>query len=82
MAHTGRWSPSRDQSPDIAPCVEVGSPIPHGAVLGLVEVVKSFNQVAYGGPGRPDRTTVTPIEAEDAAEVRFGQPLFLIQPQG
>jgi biotin carboxyl carrier protein len=46
----------------------------------MVEVMKSFNQIVYGSPGLPERGVVVAIEVEDAVEVKFGQPLFLIRP--
>jgi biotin carboxyl carrier protein len=49
-------------------------------VLGLVEIMKCFNQITYGGPGLPERGRVAEILAEDAAEVQFGQVLFRIKP--
>jgi acetyl-CoA carboxylase biotin carboxyl carrier protein len=67
-------------SPDSAPYVEVGSPVETGTVVGLVEVMKCFNHIAYGGPDLPARGTVERILAADAAEVTFGQVLFLIRP--
>ena len=51
-----------------------------GTVLGLVEVMKCFNQITYGGPDLPARGTVAQILAEDAAEVQFGQALFRVKP--
>jgi acetyl-CoA carboxylase biotin carboxyl carrier protein len=72
----------RRAGPD-SPCyVEVGGSVGRGTVLGLVEVMKSFNQILYGGPGLPERGTVASIEVEDAREVKFGEPLFLIKPEG
>ena len=69
-------------SPESAAYVEVGRPVSKGSVLGLVEVMKSFNQIVYGSPGLPERGTVASVLVEDAAEVRFGQPLFMIRPEG
>ena len=71
----------RKPGPD-SPCyVEIGSSVGRGTVLGLVEVMKSFNQILYGGPGLPERGSVARILVEDAREVKFGEPLFLIQPE-
>ncbi len=50
------------------------------SVLGLVEIMKCFNQITYGGAGLPDRGQVAEILAEDTAEVQFGQVLFRIKP--
>jgi acetyl-CoA carboxylase biotin carboxyl carrier protein len=70
----------RRSSPDSPAYVEVGNQISTGAVLGLVEVMKCFNQITYGGPGLPERGEVVKILAEDVSEVQFGQPLFWIKP--
>lgn len=69
----------RRPSPDAEAYVDLGSAVTTGTVLGLVEVMKCFNQIIYGGPDLPDRGTVTKILAEDGAEVQFGQPLFRIR---
>jgi biotin carboxyl carrier protein len=70
----------RKPTPD-SPCyVEEGSEVTTGSVIGLVEVMKSFNQIAYGAPGLPERGTVAKILVQDAAEVAFGQTLFLVRP--
>ena len=70
----------RGASPDAPPFVREGTPIANGAVLGLVEVMKCFNQITYGGPGYPERVEITKILVHDAAEVQFGQPLFWVRP--
>ncbi len=70
----------RRPSPEAAPFVQVGSTVTTGSVLGLVEVMKSFNQITYGGPGLPERGEVTEVAAGDNVEVDFGQLLFRIRP--
>ncbi len=70
----------RKPGPDSPVYVEEGSPVSTGTVLGLVEVMKCFNQIAYGGAGLPERGTVARILAEDSSEVSFGQTLFLVRP--
>jgi biotin carboxyl carrier protein len=72
----------RRPSPESPPYAEVGQTVSKGSVLGLVEVMKSFNQIVYGSPGLPERGTVQKVLVEDAVEVRFGQPLFMIRPEG
>jgi biotin carboxyl carrier protein len=69
----------RRSAPDAEPYVEVGSSISTGSLLGLVEVMKCFNQIVFGGADLPSRGTVTEILAEDGSEVQFGQPLFRIR---
>lgn len=72
----------RRSSPDAPAYVEMGARIATGAVLGLVEVMKCFNQITYGGPGLPERGEIVKILAEDAVEVQFGQPLYWVRPLG
>jgi acetyl-CoA carboxylase biotin carboxyl carrier protein len=69
-------------SPEAKPFVDVGSEISTGSVLGLVEVMKCFNQITYGGIGLPSKGVVSKILVEDSSEVSFGQPLFVIKPRG
>ena len=42
--------------------------------------MKCFNQIAYGGPGLPERGTVAKVLVEDAEEVEHDQVMFLIRP--
>lgn len=70
----------RRPRPDAPPYVDLGSEVAPGTVLGLVEVMKCFSQVTYGGPGLPHRGKVARILVDEAAEVSFGQVLFLMQP--
>jgi acetyl-CoA carboxylase biotin carboxyl carrier protein len=70
----------RRSAPDSPPFVDIGARVSSGTVLGLVEVMKCFNQIAYGGPGLPEHGEVVKILADDAAEVQFGQPLFWVRP--
>ncbi len=67
-------------SPERPAYVEAGSAVSTGTVLGLVEVMKSFNQITYGGPALPESGTVVEVKVGDAVEVAFGQTLFLIRP--
>jgi biotin carboxyl carrier protein len=49
-------------------------------VLGLVEVMKCFNQITYGGPGLPERGEIVKILGPDTGEVQFGDELFWVRP--
>ncbi|OGQ77801.1 MAG: hypothetical protein A2289_17465 [Deltaproteobacteria bacterium RIFOXYA12_FULL_58_15] len=69
----------RRAGPDSPAYVEEGSEVKTGAVLGLVEVMKCFNQITYGGPGLPERGTVAKILVEDSQEVEHDQVMFLIR---
>lgn len=72
----------RRPGPDAPAFVEPGSRVRTGSVLGLVEVMKCFNHIVYGGVGLPDSAVVVEVLLEDAAEIGFGQPLFLVRPTG
>jgi acetyl-CoA carboxylase biotin carboxyl carrier protein len=69
----------RRPAPDRAPYVDAGSVVEPGHMLGLVEVMKSFNPVVYGGPELPARATVVKALVEDGTEISFGQVLFLVK---
>ncbi len=70
----------RRPSPDSPPYVDVGTEVTTGSILGLVEIMKCFHQITYGGLDFPERGEVTKILADEASEVRFGQTLFKIKP--
>jgi biotin carboxyl carrier protein len=69
----------RKPSPDAAPFVEPGSRIRRGQPVGLVEVMKTFNQILYDGPGCPEEAEVVEVRCEDAQEVSAGQVLMLVR---
>jgi biotin carboxyl carrier protein len=69
----------RGPSPEAPPFVEVGSRVSKGQPVGLVEVMKTFNQIVYGGPGMPDEGEVLEIRCEDGAEVSAGQVLIVVR---
>lgn len=64
----------RRASPDAAPYVEVGASVENGAVVGLVEVMKQFNDVESTVSG-----TVTEILVDDGEPVDAGQVLLRIE---
>jgi biotin carboxyl carrier protein len=72
----------RRPAPDAPSFVEVGSEVHTGTVLGLVEVMKCFNQITYGGVGLPEKGKVAKILVDDAQEVQFDEVLFLVEPVG
>jgi biotin carboxyl carrier protein len=69
----------RRPSPGAEPFVEVGTRVRLGDPLGLVEVMKTFNQILFGGPGFPDEAEVVAIRVGDAEEVRAGQVLMVVR---
>lgn len=69
----------RKSAPDAPAFVEPGQKIGLGQPVGLVEVMKTFNQILYEGPGFPDQAEVVEVRAEDAEEVRAGQVLVVVR---
>jgi acetyl-CoA carboxylase biotin carboxyl carrier protein len=69
----------RRPSPDEPNYVAEGDVVKRGQVLGLVEVIKCFNQIIYGGDGFPDEASVVRIVPEDAGEVKFNRPLIVLE---
>ena len=47
--------------------------------MGLVEVMKTFNQILYDGPGFADQAEVLEIRCEDAQEVHAGEVLIVVR---
>jgi acetyl-CoA carboxylase biotin carboxyl carrier protein len=66
-------------SPEARPFVEVGQRIRTGQPVGLVEVMKTFNQIAYGGPGFPEEAEVLEVRVTDATEIRAGAVLVVVR---
>ena len=50
-----------------------------GEILGLIEVMKTFNHILFQGTGDSDTGVVEKIYAQDAQEVQLGEKLFLIK---
>ncbi len=69
----------RGPSPGGPPFVEVGRRVREGDPVGLVEVMKTFSHVLYGGPGLPAEAEVVEVCCADAEEVRAGRVLMLVR---
>lgn len=70
----------RRPRPDDPFYVEAGQIVEEGVTLALVEVMKCFSAIAYGGEGMPPRAEIVEIRAEDASEVQSAQILFVLKP--
>lgn len=68
-------------SPDTPPYVKEGETIEKGKVLGLIEVMKTFNQIVFHGTDSSDTGKIKKILVKDSQEVKLNQPLFLIEPE-
>jgi acetyl-CoA carboxylase biotin carboxyl carrier protein len=67
----------RAPSPEAEPFVREGDWVNEGDVLCVIEAMKLFNEIEAEFSGRVKR-----ILAENAQPVEFGEPLFLIDPEG
>ncbi|MGF1466580.1 MAG: biotin/lipoyl-containing protein [Sandaracinaceae bacterium] len=67
-------------APDAPPFVEVGMTLTGGETVALVEVMKTFNRVQYGGPGAPGRARVARVVPEDGADLEVGDVLLELEP--
>jgi len=65
--------------PDSPPFAVVGARLSKGQAVGLVEVMKTFNQILYGGPGLPDEVEVLEMRCEDGEEIQAGQVLVVVR---
>lgn len=68
-------------SPDDPAFIAVGATIETGAVVGLVEIMKTFTQVTYTASGNlPARAKIVAINIPDGGEVNEGESLFEVEP--
>jgi len=67
-------------APGKPPFVVVGDEVAEGRTLCLLEVMKTFNRVTYGGPGLPPRARVAELLATDESDVDAGTPLIRFEP--
>jgi acetyl-CoA carboxylase biotin carboxyl carrier protein len=67
-------------SPDQAPFVRAGDVIEVGKTVALLEVMKTFNRIAYGGEGLPARARVLAVVPADESDVDEGDVLLRLEP--
>ncbi len=66
--------------PGSPPFVSPGQMVQEGDTLGLLEVMKTFHPLRYGGGGLPPSARVVAMEALEGAEVHEGQVLYRMEP--
>ena len=59
--------------------MEEGQKIEKGKVLGLIEVMKTFNHVVFQGTDTSESGVIKKILVEDAQEVKLGEGLFVVK---
>jgi acetyl-CoA carboxylase biotin carboxyl carrier protein len=65
--------------PGKPPFVEVGAVLEPGTTVCMLEVMKTFNRVTYGGQGLPDRARVAAILVADEEDVTMGQAILRLE---
>jgi len=66
-------------APDKESFVQVGGLIERGMTLCLLEVMKMFNRVSYGGDGLPERARIVRLLVTDGADVEQGTPIAEVE---
>ncbi len=66
-------------SPDEPPFIEAGQEITAGATVCLLEVMKTFHRVSYGGAGLPERGRVARVIAQDGDDLDEGAPILALE---
>jgi acetyl-CoA carboxylase biotin carboxyl carrier protein len=66
--------------PGKPPFVSVGDVIGEGHTICMLEVMKTFNRVTYGGAGLPPRARITEILVADESDVDAGAALVRLEP--
>jgi len=67
-------------SPDKPPFVEVGDTVSTGQTICLLEVMKTFNRITYGGDGLPETAKVTRIRPANGDDLADGDIILELDP--
>lgn len=70
----------RRAGPDKPYFVEVGGSISDGQPVGLLEVMKTFHRLSYGGEGLPSPAKIKAILVEDGADIEVGDAILEVEP--
>ena len=65
-------------APDKPPFVSAGDELASGATICLLEVMKTFHRVHYGGDALPERARVRDVLVKDGDDVNAGDPLLAL----
>jgi acetyl-CoA carboxylase biotin carboxyl carrier protein len=66
-------------APDKPPFVVEGGQLVQGATICLLEVMKTFHRVTYGGAGLPETARIRKLLVQDGADVNAGDPLLALE---
>ena len=67
----------RSPSPEKPPYLKIGDTVTADSIVCIVEAMKLFNEIESEVSGK-----IIKILIEDASPVEYGQPLFLVDPNG
>ena len=67
-------------APDKPPFVSAGDELAVGATVCLLEVMKTFHRVHFGGADVPERARVRELLVKDGDDVNAGDPLLALDP--
>ena len=67
-------------SPDAEPFVKVGAEIEAGATIALVEVMKTFHRLRYGGEGLPDVARVVRVVPKEGDDIARCAAILEVEP--
>jgi len=70
----------RRSGPGKDPFVSDGDEIGTGQTVCLLEVMKTFNRIVYGGDGLPERARIVAIVPEDGADLDAGDVILDLEP--
>jgi acetyl-CoA carboxylase biotin carboxyl carrier protein len=66
-------------SPDQPPFVKAGDTVKVGQTVALLEVMKTFNRVTYGGDGLPESATVVAVVPENESDLDQGDVILRLE---
>ena len=69
-------------SPEAEPYKRPGDPVAIGDTIGMIEVMKTFSRVLYGGDALPARARVRAILLADESDVAAGDGLLELEAVG
>ena len=69
-------------TPDKPPFVRPGDVVKTGQTIALLEVMKTFNRVVFGGPDMPSQAKVKRVVPADEADLDEGDPILELESNG
>jgi acetyl-CoA carboxylase biotin carboxyl carrier protein len=66
-------------SPDKPPFVRAGETVTRGQVVAILEVMKTFNRVSFGGDDLPESAVVERVVPEDGDDLGRGDPILVLR---